>query len=395
MAAENTASPSWVEVDLDAIEANVRNIKAFIGEKVELIAVVKANAYGHGAVPVAKTALEAGASRLAVARVSEGVELRQAGIEAPILVMNYITLAEIPQAVRHDLTPTLITSEQAQAFSREAVKAGKKVPVHIKVDTGLGRFGLLPDEVEGFVREVASLPGLVLEGLYTHFSVADEVNPDSTSYTLRQFEVFMDVAARLEKAGFHFPLRHVCNSAATLRFPSMHLEAVRTGIILYGLRPSEEVEPPFPLFPALSLKSRVARVRVLPAGFPISYGRTYITSRPTPVALVPVGYGDGYHRLISNRGFVLIKGVRVPVIGRICMDQFAVDVSGVEGVSVEDEVVLIGEQGGERIGAEEVARWAETINYEVVASLSRRLPRIYLRGGRAFQRFHASGQRMG
>ncbi len=383
MAAEIVASPSWVEVDLDSIGANVKNVKAFIGEKVELIAVVKANAYGHGAVPVAQVALEAGASRLAVARVSEGVELRQAGIEAPILVMNYITLAEIPQAVRYNLTPTLITLEQAQALSREALRAGKKLPVHIKVDTGLGRFGLLPEEVESFVKEVASLPGLTLEGLYTHFSVADEVNPDSTSYTLRQFETFTSVVEKLEKVGFHFPLKHACNSAALIRFPFMHLDAVRAGIILYGLRPSEEVEPPFPLFPALSLKSRVARVRVLPAGFPISYGRTYVTSRPTPVALVPVGYGDGYHRLISNRGFVLIKGARVPIIGRICMDQFAVDVSGVDGVSVEDEVVLIGEQGGERIGAEEVARWAETINYEVVTSLSRRLPRIYLRRKKA------------
>ncbi len=377
------ASPSWVEVNLDAIEANVRNIKSFIGEKVELIAVVKADAYGHGAIPVAKVALESGASRLAVARASEGIELRKAGIEAPILVMNYITLAEIPEVVRYDLTPTLITLEQAQALSQEALKAGKKLPVHIKVDTGLGRFGLLPEEVEDFVREVASLPGLTIEGLYTHFSVADEVSQDSTNYTFRQFEIFMEVVNRLERAGFNFPLRHACNSAATIRFPFMHLEAVRTGIILYGFRPSEEVEPPFPLVPALSLKSRVARVKVLPAGFPVSYGRTYVTTRPTPVALVPVGYGDGYCRLLSNRGFVLIKGVRVPIIGRICMDQFVVDVSGVDGVSIEDEVVLIGEQGGVRIGAEEVARWAETIHYEVVASLSRRLPRLYLRQGKS------------
>lgn len=375
------ARPSWAEINLDAIEANIRNIKSFIGEKCELIAVVKANAYGHGAIPVAQVALEAGASRLAVARASEGIKLRQTGIEAPILVMNYIPLAEIPQAVRYNLTPTLITLEQARAFSQEALKVGRKWPVHIKVDTGMGRFGLLPEEVMDFVRAVASLPGLTLEGFYTHFSVADELNPDSTNYTLRQFEIFMELSEKLEKAGFHFPLRHVCNSAATIRFPSMHLEAVRVGIILYGLRPSEEIEPPFLLSPALSLKARVARVRVLPANFPVSYGRTYVTTRPTPVALVPVGYGDGYHRLISNRGFVLIKGVRVPIIGRICMDQFVVDVSEVDGVREEDEVVLIGEQGGERISAEEVARWAETINYEVVASLTSRLPRVYIRRG--------------
>lgn len=385
MAEEGATGPSWIEVNLDAIEANVKNVKAFIGGKVELIAVVKANAYGHGIVPVAQVALEAGASRLAVARASEGIKLRQAGIEAPILVMNYVPQAEIPLVVHHNLTPTLITLEQARALSHEATRAGKKLPVHIKVDTGMGRFGLMPEEVEGFVREVASLPGLTLEGLYTHFSVADEVNEDSTNYTLRQFETFINLVEKLEKAGFHFPLRHACNSAATVRFPSMHMEAVRVGIILYGLRPSEEVEPPFPLFPALSLKARIARIRVLPAGFPISYGRTYVTSRPTPVALVPVGYGDGYHRLISNRGFVLIKGTRVPIVGRICMDQLMVDASGVEGVREGDEVVLIGEQGGERIRAEEVARWAETIDYEIVASLTSRLPRIYLRQGKTLE----------
>jgi len=382
MAKGEISFPSWAEINLDAIEANVKNIKAFIGDKVELIAVVKANAYGHGVIPVAQVVLEAGASRLAVARVTEGIKLRQAGIKAPILVMNYISLAEVPLAVQHDLTPTLITLEQAKAFSHEATKAGKRLPVHIKVDTGMGRFGLLPEEVEGFVKEVASLPGLALEGLYTHFSVADETSQDSTLYTFKQFETFMDVAERLERAGFHFPLKHACNSAATIRFPQMHLQAVRVGIIIYGLRPSQEVEPPFPLTPALSLKSRVARVRTLPPGFPISYGRTYVTSRPTKVALVPVGYGDGYHRLASNRGFVLIRGVRVPIVGRICMDQFVVDVSEVDGVAVEDEVVLIGEQGGERIGAEEVARWVETINYEVVASLTSRIPRVYIKQGK-------------
>jgi alanine racemase len=382
MAEGEVSFPSWAEVNLGAIEANVKNVKAFIGDRVELIAVVKANAYGHGAIPVAQVALEAGASRLAVARVREGVKLRQAGINAPILVMSYIPLAEVPLAVQNDLTPTLITLEQAKAFSDEATKAGKTLPVHIKVDTGMGRFGLLPEEVEGFVKEVASLPGLALEGLYTHFSVADETSHDSTLYTLKQFETFMDVAKKLEGAGFHFPLKHACNSAATIRFPQMHLQAVRAGIILYGLRPSEEVEPPFPLVPALSLKSRVARVRTLPPGFPISYGRTYVTSRPTRVALVPVGYGDGYHRLASNRGFVLIRGARAPIVGRICMDQFVVDVSEVDGVAMEDEVVLIGEQGGQRIGAEEVARWAETINYEVVASLTSRLPRVYIKQGK-------------
>ncbi|RLC80458.1 MAG: alanine racemase [Chloroflexi bacterium] len=377
--------PTWAEINLDAIAANVRHIKTHIGPSVELIAVVKANAYGHGAVPVAQAALEAGATRLAVARVAEGIELRQAGIEAPILVMGYTPPPEVSQAARWNLTLTLITVEQAKILSQEATRLGRMLPVHIKVDTGMGRFGLLPDEVVDFVKAVSTLPGLELEGLYTHFSVADEVSEGSTAYTRRQFRIYTQVARELEQAGFRFPLKHVCNSAATMRFPEMHLDAVRVGIALYGLVPSEETPIPFPLQPALSLKSTVARVRTLPPGSSISYGRTYTTTRHTPVALVPVGYGEGYHRLISNRGCVLIRGKRAPIVGRVCMDQFVVDVTGIEGVRQDDEVVLIGSQGNERITAEEVARWAETINYEVVTSLLPRVTRVYLKEGKVVE----------
>jgi alanine racemase len=373
--------PTWAEINLDAIAENVRHVKAFIGERTELIAVVKANAYGHGAVPVARTVLEAGAIRLAVARTIEGLALRQAGIEAPILVMGYAPPGEVSLLARWSLTPTLITLGQARLLSQEGLKLGRKHPVHIKVDTGMGRFGLLPEEVVDFVKSVARLPGLELEGLYTHFSVADEVSDSSTAYTREQFQTFMNVAADLEEAGFHFPLIHVCNSAATMRFPGMHLDGVRVGIALYGLSPSEETPLSFPLRPALTLKSVVARVRTLPAGSSISYGRTYTTSRPTPVALVPVGYGGGYHRLISNRGQVLIRGKRAPIVGRVCMDQFVVDVTGIEGVSQDDEVVLIGCGGDDRISAGEVARWAETINYEVTTSLLPRVSRVYIRNG--------------
>jgi alanine racemase len=373
--------PTWAEINLDAIAENVRHIKAFIGDSTELIAVVKANAYGHGAAPVARTALEAGATRLAVARTVEGLALRQAGIKAPILVMGYAPPEEVPLLARWSLTPTLITLEQARLLSQEGLKLGPKHPVHIKVDTGMGRFGLLPDEVLDFVKAVARLPGLELEGLYTHFSVADEVSESSTSYTREQFQTFMNVAADLEEAGFHFPLTHLCNSAATMRFPDMHLDGVRVGIALYGLPPSEETPLPFPLRPALTLKSLVARVRTLPTASSISYGRTYTTSRPTPVALVPLGYGGGYHRLISNRGQVLIRGKRAPIVGRVCMDQFVVDVTGIEGASQDDEVVLIGCGGDDRISAGEVARWAETINYEVTTSLLPRVSRVYIRNG--------------
>ena len=373
--------PTWAEIHLDAIAENTRAIKAFLSDRTALIAVVKANAYGHGAVPVARTVLAAGADSLAVVRTMEGIELRQAGIDAPILVMGYAPLEEIPLLARWDLTPTLMTLEQARRLSQARPTPGRKHPVHIKVDTGMGRFGLLPDEVVDFVQDVARLPGLELEGLYTHFSVADEVTESSTAYTRRQLQTFMNVVEDLEDAGVHVPLTHVCNSAATMRFPDMHLDGVRIGIALYGLSPSEETPLPVPLRPALTLKSLVARVRTLPPESSISYGRTYTTSRPTRVALVPAGYGEGTHRLLSNRGQVLIRGKRAAIVGRVCMDQFMVDVTTIEGVSQDDEVVLIGSCGGEHISAGEVARWARTIHYEVTTSLLPRVTRVYLQNG--------------
>jgi alanine racemase len=243
----------------------------------------------------------------------------------------------------------------------------------------MGRFGLLPDEVPGFIRTLVRLPNLELEGLFTHFAVADLANKD---YTRQQFAIYLETVAALARDGIKAPIQHVANSAATLDLPEMHLDAVRPGIAIYGLRPSSEVEPVLALHPALTLKSRVGRVRTLAAGSSISYGQTFVTQRPTPMALVPVGYGDGYIRLNSNRGAVLIQGQRAPIRGRVCMDQFVVEVSGIKGVQPGDEVVLIGQQGADVLSAEEVAAWAETINYEVVTQLMPRVPRVYLRGGK-------------
>jgi len=370
---------TWAEIDLDAIAFNAAGLKARAGGKAELMVTVKANAYGHGAVPVARAALGGGATRLAVHRTLEGVQLRQAGITAPTLIMGYTLPAESERVVRWDLTPTVNSEVQAESLSAAAVAADKLLPIHLKVDTGMGRYGLLPDEVLDFVRFLSNLPGLALEGLYTHHAVADLADK---TFTRRQFSIYMDVVKQLEVAGFTFPLKHVSNSATTLDLPEMALDMVRCGIALYGLRPSDEVEPAIPLHPALTLKSRVARVRTLPAGASISYGRTYITDKPTCVALVPVGYGDGYHRILSNRGAVLVHGQRAPIVGRVCMDQFVVDVSHIPAVQLHDEVVLIGWQGERHIPAEEVARWAETINYEVTTSLLPRVVRVYLRGGK-------------
>ena len=357
---------TWAEIDLDAIERNVRSFRRHVGPSVEVMAVVKANAYGHGAIPVAEAALAAGATRLAVHRASEGRELRQAGIAAPVLVMGYTPPDGAGIIVRHRLTPSLITAEFARALSQQATAAGTTVPVHIKVDTGMGRYGVMPAEATEFARFICRLPGLRLEGLFTHFATADAADQ---TYVRAQLAVFGEVLAGLAAAGVEVPLVHAANSAATMSLPEAHFNAVRPGIAMYGMDPSSEWPPVFALRPALTLKSRVSRVRELPAGAAVSYGRTFVAQQPTRVALVPVGYGDGYHRVLSNKGCVLIHGLRAPILGRVCMDQFVVDISTIPGVEQNDEVVLIGRQGQEEIRAEDLAGLAGTINYEITTSL--------------------------
>jgi len=280
--------------------------------------------------------------------------------------------------VRHDLTPSLITREFAEAVSGEATRAGKVIPLHVKVDTGMSRYGLMPGEVVDFVRGLAALPGVKLEGLFTHFATA---NSADQTHVRCQLDTFRQVVTAVEIVGIHVPLRHAANSAATMRLPEAHLDAVRIGIALYGMDPSGEWPPVFEIHPVLTLKSRVSRVCVLPPGSGISYGRTFVTQRETPVALVPVGYGDGYHRILSNKSSVLIHGQRAPMRGRVCMDQFVVDITGIEGVRQDDEVVLVGRQGEAEIRAEEVAKLAGTINYEVTTSLLPRVVRVYRQGG--------------
>ena len=370
---------TWAEIDLDAIAFNVQGFKRHIGGGVKLIAVVKANAYGHGAAPVARAALDAGADMLAVHRLIEGAGLRREGLQAPILIMGYTPPDGADLVIQQQLTPSLMTFEFAQALSRRASALGARVPVHIKVDTGMSRYGLTPEEVVDFLHSLASLPGIRLEGLFTHFATADWVD---TTNVRQQLATFNQVRQAAQQAGFAFPLIHAANSAATMKLPEAHFDAVRPGIAMYGLPPSSEWPPVFEIRPALALKSKVSRVRTLPAGAGVSYSRTYVTTKPTLAALVPVGYGDGYHRLLSNQGQVLIRGRRAPVIGRVCMDQFVVDAGNIPDVQQDDEVVLVGQQGSERIPAEEVASLAGTINYEVTTSLLPRVARAYLRAGK-------------
>jgi alanine racemase len=369
---------TYATVDLDAIEHNVRALAAHTTAR-EIFAVVKSNAYGHGAVQVAEVALKSGATRLAVGRVDEAWQLRSGGIHAPILVMCYTVPAEAETIVEQNLMATVISQESAEALSRRAVALGRTVGVHVKVDTGMGRFGLLPEgEVLPFLAALERLPNLEVEGIFTHFATADARDK---SYTRQQFALFQKILKMVEEAGHSIPVRHAANSAATLDLPETHLDAVRPGIALYGMYPSEEVSREVPLKPALTLKSHVGRVRTLPAGSSVSYGRTFIAKQPTTVANVPVGYGDGYHRALSNKGAVLVGGQKAPIVGRVCMDQFVVDVSHIPGVAEGDEIVLIGSQGDERITPEEVAELAGTINYEVTTGLLQRIPRLFLRGG--------------
>ncbi len=369
---------SSIVVDLDAIAANTRVIKAHIGPDVRLFGVVKAYGYGHGAVPVAKVMLENGAERLCVGRTDEGIELRRAGIEAPVLNLCYTVPGEADDIVEHDLTGTVNTVAGAEAISARAGALGKTATVHVKVDTGMGRYGQLPGEMVAFLDAISGLPNLNIEGIWTHFSSADEAD---RSYTESQIAAFNAALNALAEAGYHFAIRHAANSAGTLDYPTAHFDAVRPGIIMFGMYPSADVSRDVPLVPAMTLRSHLARVRMLPKGSAVSYGRTYVTPGDTRIGLVPIGYGDGYHRILGNRGHVLVRGTVVPIVGRVCMDQFMVDLSAIPDAEQDDEVVIVGKQGGAAVPAEEVAAAAGTINYEITTALARRLPRLYTKGG--------------
>ena len=373
---------TWAEIDLDAIDFNVRAIKQHVGKKVKVIAVVKANAYGHGAVPVASSALEAGAEMLAVHRAIEGVELRKAGIVSPILIMGYTPPDGAEMAAVWRLTPSLISMETARALSLRATALGVSVPVHVKVDTGMNRYGLLPTEVVDFLLSLRDKPGIILEGLFTHFATADWTDQTDAR---KQLAVFNQVWQAVKQAGIRVPILHAANSAATMQFPEAHFDAVRPGIAIYGMDPSTEWPPVFEIHPALSLKSRVSRIHELTTGDGVSYGRTFIAQKPTRAALVPIGYGDGYHRILSNRGSVLIGGKRAPIIGRVSMDQIVVDINDISGIRLDDDVVILGRQGQECIRVEEVAELAGTINYEVTTSLLPRVARVFIKGGQVIQ----------
>ncbi len=368
--------PTWVEIDLSAIANNTRRIAEIVGPRVRILASLKADAYGHGAIKVAHAVLHNGASMLGVATVSEAKPLREASIRAPILIFGYTPPWQMREAAHLDLAVTLYAQEAAQALSRAATALHKKVKVHVKVDTGMGRLGIRAEELDEIVRLVEAihdLPGIELEGIFTHFATADALD---SAYARKQLARFQRVLQAIEEKHLRPPLIHAANSAALLALPEARFDMVRPGIALYGLDPSDEVRLPAGFRPALAFKTQVAQVKVVPAGEGISYGSTFVTTRPTTVATLPVGYADGFRRGPANWGSVLIHEQEAPLLGRVCMDQCMVDVSHIPQVRVGDEVVLIGRQGKASLTAEEVARRLGTIHYEVVSELLARVPRV-------------------
>jgi alanine racemase len=373
--------PTWVEIDLGALAHNVREIKRIVGEKVGIIVTLKADAYGHGAVKVARTALANGATMLGVACLGEAVALRKAGISAPIIILGYTPAWQARDIVLHDITATVFSKDVARAFSRAAVALNSQVRVHIKVDTGMGRLGILPSDLLPFVQVLQGLPNLLVEGIFTHFAIADVEDAHGIpgwgkEYTLRQLEAFKGVVRELEANEIHIPLIHAAHSAAVFTLPESYFNLVRPGIAVYGLDPSSEVRCPDGFRPVLSFKTQIAQVKRLPKGSYISYGCAYRTERSSSIAVIPVGYADGFRRGPRIWGEVLVRGQRAPVVGRVCMDMSMIDVTDIPGVRQGDEVALIGQQGEERITAEEVADRLGTINYEVVSEILARVPRV-------------------
>lgn len=364
---------TWLEIDLDAVRGNVAAAQRLIGGGCGILAVVKADAYGHGARPVAQAALAAGAAGLCVANLTEAEQLRRAGIAAPILLLTAGPPRQAGQVVRRGLIQAVYERPTAEALSRAAVRLGREAEVHIKLDTGMGRLGIPPEQAGCFAGELATLPALRVTGAFSHLATAEEADP---SYARQQFERFL---ASLEAMRAVFPhLRaHLANSAATLRFPEMRLDFVRLGLLVYGVYPTNREEPGVSLQPVLAWKTSVAFARRALAGTSVSYGRTWRAAASTTLVTLPVGYADGYPRTLSNRGQVLFRGRLRRVVGTVCMNHLVADVGEEPKVRPGEEVVLLGEQGAARITAGQLAEWAGTVPHEILARIAGRLPRSY------------------
>lgn len=367
--------PTWAEVDLDALLHNLALVRRQVGDR-PLLCVVKANAYGHGAVEVGRVLEEAGAAVLGVALPEEGVELRRAGIRLPILLLGGLTADQADLVIAHDLTPAVYRPDQVEALDAAGARRGVDMPVHLKIDTGMGRLGVPAAEVPAFAPRLAAARRVHLTGAFSHFAAADD---PSDPFTGVQIDRFLGALAALRERGLDPPQIHLANSAAVTDHPPAWLTLVRPGIVLYGYPPSAAVAVR-DWRPALSLWSRIVYMKEVPAGTPLGYGRTFVTSRPSRIASLAAGYDDGLPRLLGNRGHVLVRGRPAPIVGRISMDLTTVDVTDIPEASLGDPVVLFGRDGHTTLGADRVAGWAETIVWEVLCGIGSRVPRLYRRG---------------
>ena len=376
---EKLLRPVYAEIDLDAIAYNMKNIKKLAKDK-EVIAVVKADCYGHGSLDIVPTLLENGASRLAVAVLTEGIELRNSNINAPMMILGYTPLYLGEDLIKFDLEQTVYDLDYAKELSEIALNVNKKAKVHIAMDTGMGRIGFLPNEKAlKDVSEICSLKGLDVVGIFTHFSTSDE---EDKEYTNEQFKKFIEFTEKLSDLGIEIPLKHTSNSGAIIDMPETYLDGVRAGIILYGYYPSNEVKKEnISLKPALTLKASITRVQEMDKDMYISYGKTFKTERKSLIATLPIGYADGYSRLLAKNAKVIIHGKFAPIVGRICMDHCMIDVTDIEDVKVGDEVILLGEQGTLKFNADDIADVMGTINYEILCMLKFRIPRVYIKNG--------------
>lgn len=373
---------AYAEINLDAIRFNIQNIQKHIGENTKILAVIKADGYGHGSIPIARYL---SSNKLvygfAVSTVREAVVLRKAGIDMPILILGYVFPDDFETIINYDIISTVFQLETAKILSETAKKLGKEACVHIKIDTGMGRIGFSPNKGSADdIEEIVKLPNLSVEGIFTHFACADSVDKTSVN---AQLEKFNYIVGELESRGVHFKLKHTCNSAGIIELENNHFDLVRAGIIMYGLYPSEEVnKSSVALRPVMAIKSRVSYVKTVPAGTPISYGSIYVTDSERKIATISIGYADGIYRSLTGHGEVIIRGKRAKIVGKICMDQMMADVTDINGVSQGDIVTVIGRDGNEEISMEEISEKAGTFNYEFICGFQRRVPRVYFENGK-------------
>lgn len=366
--------PTLCFIDHSALRWNLAQIRNKVGPKVKILSMVKANGYGHGAAAASRTLGTAGGDAFGVATLEEAAELREAGIQTPIIVLAGVYPNQIEQFLAHSLTPVVHEVVGLKHLDDAVKSSGATLNVHVKVDTGMGRLGFLAAEADCWIPELKKLRALKLEGIFSHFSHAESVQGD---YTRKQLEIFTGVVENFRRQNITLPLVHLANSAATITLPAAYFDMVRPGIMLYGVYPSPEMASQISLKPVLTWKTRILQLKKVPPESSISYGQTFITKRESMIATLPIGYADGYQRLLSNRGEVLVRGQRAPVVGKVCMDLTMIDVTDIRNVQQGDEVVLLGRQGDAEISADEMATWANTISYEILTSIGARVPRIH------------------